>query len=169
MFFKKKCPSCGTNNPKYATSCASCGAPFELRQAEIPETIKDYDETIRLNPQSAEAYYKRGFIYQNLGQGERAIDDFNKAIRINPQFAKAYSNRAYAYLNKGHYGQAIADCTRAIKLDPNDAIARLNRGVAYKLQGNKAEATADFEKAITLSDNPRSIEMAKQQLKELSK
>ena len=56
----------------------------------------------------------------------------------------------------------------AIKLDPNDAIACLNRGVAYKLQGNKSEAIADFEKAITLSDNPRLIEMAKQQLKELS-
>ena len=111
MFFKKKCPSCGTKNPKDATTCASCGAPFELRQAESREAIKDYDEAIRLNPQSAEAYYKRGFFYQNLGQGERAIEDFDKAIRIDPQFAKAYSNRAHAYLNKGHYGQAIADCT----------------------------------------------------------
>ena len=169
MVFKKKCPSCGTKNPKDATTCASCGAPFELRQAKIPEAIKDYDEAIHLNPQSAEAYYKRGFFYQKLGHGERAIEDFDKAIRINPQFAKAYSNRAYTYLNKGQYGLAISDCTKAIKLDPNDAVACLNRGVAYKLQGNKAEATADFEKAITLSDNPQLIEKAKQQIKELSK
>ena len=104
MFVKKKCSSCGTKNPKSATTCASCGTPFELRQAESRKASKDYDEAIRLNPQSAEAYYKRGFFYQNLSQGERAIEDFSKVIRIDSQFAKAYSNRAYAYLNKGYYG-----------------------------------------------------------------
>ena len=169
MFFKKKCPSCGTKNPKDATTCASCGASFELRQTESREAIKGYDEAIRRNPQSAETYFKRGFFYQNLGQGERAIEDFGKAIRIDPEFAQAYSNRAYAYLNKGHYGQAIADCTKAIKLNPNDAVSCLNRGAAYKLQGNKVEAKADFEKAITLSGNPKLVEMASQQLRELSK
>ena len=105
-----------------------------MRQAESREAIKDYDEAIRLNPQSAEAYFKRGFFYQNLGQGEQAIEDFDKAIRIDSQFAKAYSNRAYAYLNKGHYGQTIADCTSAIKLDPNDAVSCLNRGVVEELR-----------------------------------
>ena len=169
MFFKKKCPSCGTKNPTDATTCASCGAPFELRQVESPKAIKDYDEAIRLNPQSAEAYYKRGFLYQSHDYVERAIEDFDKTIRIDPQFAKAYSNRGYAYLNNGHYGQAIADCTKAIKLDSEDVVSRLNRGVAYKLQGNEAEARADFEKAIALSNNPRVIDMAKQQLRELSK
>ena len=169
MFFKKKCPNCGSKNPKNAPICTSCGAPFELRPAKILEAIKDYDEAIRLNPQSAEAYYKRGFFYQSQDFVERAIEDFDKAIRIDPQFTKAYGNRAYAYLNKKQYDLAIADCTKAINLDPNDAVACLNRGVAYKLQGDKAKATADFEKAITLSDSPQLIEKAKQQIMGLSK
>ncbi len=65
-------------------------------------------------------------------------------------------------------GQTIDDCTKAMELNPNDAVSYLNRGIAYKLQSNKAKATADFEKTITLSSNPRLIEMARQQLKELS-
>ena len=80
MLFKKKCPSCGSKNPKDAITCASCGTPFELRQLERPETIRDYDEAIRLSPQSAEAYYKRGFAYQKLGQGEQAIEDFDARV-----------------------------------------------------------------------------------------
>ena len=168
MFFKKKCPSCETKNPINTTTCASCGASFESRKADSPQSIKDYDEAIRLNPQSAEAYYKRGFAYQNMGQGERAIEDFDRAIRINPEFAMAYSNRGYAYLNKRQYDRAVVDCTKAIKLDPSDAVAYLNRGTAYKLQGNTAEATADLEKAITLSENPRLIEMASKQIQEIS-
>ncbi len=168
MFFKKKCPSCGTKNPINAATCASCGASFESRKADSPQSIKDYDEAIRLDPQSAEAHYKRGFAYQNMGQGERAIEDFDRAIRINPEFAMAYSNRGYAYLNKGQYDRAVVDCTKAIKLDPSDAVAYLNRGTAYKLQGNTAEAAADLEKVITLSENPRLIEMASKQIQEIS-
>jgi len=168
MFFKKQCPSCGTKNPINAVTCASCGDSFESRKADSPQYIKDYDEAIRLAPQSAEAYYKRGFTYQNMGQSERAIEDFDRAIRINPEFAMAYSNRGYAYLNKRQYNRAIVDCTKAIKLDPSDAVAYLNRGTAYKLQGNTAKATADLEKAITLSENPRLIEMASKQIQEIS-
>jgi tetratricopeptide (TPR) repeat protein len=173
MFFRKKCPTCGKTNPRNAENCASCGTSFELKQSvsrvEGSEATNNYDEAIRLNPQSAEAYYKRGLEYQKLGQQEPAIADFDKAIRIDPQFAKAYCNRGYAYLNKEQYDLAIADCTKAAKLDPKDAVARLNLGVAYKLQGNKAEAIVNFEKAINLSENVEAVEMAKQEIKKLSK
>ncbi len=168
MFFKKKCPSCGTKNPINAATCASCGASFESRKADSPQSIKNCDEAIRLDPQSAEVYYKRGFAYQNMGQGERAIEDFDRAIRINPEFAMAYSNRGYAYLNKRQYDRAVVDCTKAIKLDPSDAVAYLNRGTAYKLQGNTAEAIANFEKSISLTGNPQWIEMARQGIESLS-
>ncbi|MFH1382072.1 MAG: tetratricopeptide repeat protein [Chloroflexota bacterium] len=169
MFFKKKCPNCGAMNPKGAPTCARCGASFEMRPARILAAVKDYDEAIRLNPQSAEVYYKRGFFYQSHGYAERAIEDFDKTISLDPQFAQAYSNRAYAYLNKKRFDLAIADCTKAINLNPSDAVAFLNRGVAYNLQGDKARAKIDLEKAIALSDNPRLIETARQQIKGLAK
>jgi len=168
MFFKKKCQSCGTKNPINAAACVSCGASFESRNSYSPQSVEDYDEAIRLDPQSAEAYFKRGLAYLNMGQGELAIEDFDKAIRIDPEFAKAYSNRGYAYLNKSQYDRAVVDCTKAIKLDSSDAVAYLNRGTAYKLQGNIAEATAELEKAIALSENPRLIEMANKQIQEMS-
>jgi Tfp pilus assembly protein PilF len=106
MFFKKSCPNCGTGNRKDATTCSRCGIRFDLRQGDR-EAVKDYDEAIRLNPQSAEAYYKRGFVYQKMGQRERAIDDFDKAVHIDPQFVRAYSNRAFAYLNNNQYDLAV--------------------------------------------------------------
>ena len=74
-----------------------------------------------------------------------------------------------AYLNKGQYDLAIADLSKAIELDPSLAEAYGNRAWAYKKQGKKAEAIADFEKFITLTDNPQWIEMARQQIEELSK
>ena len=155
MFFKKRCKSCGSTNPRNAETCTSCGASFH--------------EVIRLNPQNAEAYYERGLELQKQGQEEKAIDYFNKAIHIDPQFSKAYRNRGYAYLNTKQYELAIADNTKAAKFDPSDPVARLNLGVAYKLQGKKTEAIINFEKVLSLSDNPEVLEMVKQEIEELSK
>ncbi len=168
MFSKKKCPICGAKNSRYATTCASCDAPFELRQAEGQIAIEDYDETIRLNPNDAEAYFKRGNAYYNLNKEKRAIEDYDKAIRLNPQFAEAYHNRGTTYRDLGQYNRAIKDYDETISLNPNDAEAYFNRGNAYKLQGNKAEATADFEKFTTLTNNPLWIQRARREIEGLS-
>jgi len=169
MFFRKNCPNCAAKNPRDATTCASCGAPFELRQAEGQIAIEDYDEAIRLNPKDADAYFSRGNAYYSLNKKERAIEDYDKAIRLNSQFADAYHNRGTTYCDLGQFERAIEDYDEAIRLNPKDAIAYNSRSNAYKLQGKKAEAIADFEKFITLTDNPQWVEIARQQIEELSK
>ena len=139
MVFRKKCSNCGAKNPKRAITCATCGAPFELRQAEAQKAIKNYEEAIhkkasRPNLMDADAYNTQGNRYLELRQLERAIADFDEAIRLDPKYTAAYGNRA----------------------------------IAYKLQGNKTKAIADFEKFITLTSDPRLIQIAKQQTKELA-
>ncbi len=169
MFFKKKCPNCAAKNPIDATTCASCGAPFELRQAEGQIAIEDYDEAIRLNPKDAVAYFNRGNDFYSLNKKKRAIEDYDQAIHFDPQFADAYHNRGTTYCDLGQYNRAIEDYGETIRLNPNDAEAYFNRSNAYKLQGEKAEAIADFEKFTTLTDNPQWVEIARQQIEELSK
>ena len=63
----------------------------------------------------------------------------------------------------------MEDFNEAIRLEPGYEDAYYNRGLAYKEQGKKADAIADFEKFITLTDNPQWIEMARQEIEELSK
>ncbi|MFC2060313.1 tetratricopeptide repeat protein [Chloroflexota bacterium] len=70
---------------------------------------------------------------------------------------------------QGQYDEAISEFGKAIELDPNRTKAYYNRGLTYALLGKKAEAIADFEKFITLTNNPRSIEMARHQIEELSR
>jgi len=86
-----------------------------------------------------------------------------------PQYTNAYTNRDSTYANLGQFERAIEDYNEAIRLNPNLAMAYNNRGTAYKLKGKKAEAIADFKKVITLTNNPQWIEMARQQIEELSK
>ncbi|MFQ5996345.1 MAG: tetratricopeptide repeat protein [Dehalococcoidales bacterium] len=139
MFFRKKCSNCGAKNPKDATTCTTCGVPFELRQTEAQKAIKNYEKVLhekasRPNLMDADACNTRGNRYLEMHQVRRAIEEYDEAIRLDPEYAVAYGNRAFA----------------------------------YKRQGNKAKAIADFEKFITLTSDPRLIQIAKQQIKELA-
>ena len=127
MLFRKKCPSCGSNNPRGATSCASCGAPSEARQVEKPEALKDYDEAILLisiNPQFAKAYSNRGYAYLGKGQYDMAIADCNKSIRLDPNDAVARLNRGAAYKLQGNEAEAIADFEKAVTLSDNPQLIK---------------------------------------------
>jgi len=77
-------------------------------------------------------------------------------------------NQGNNLAENSRYDEAIEEYNEAIRLNPEYAEAYNNRGLAYKEQGKKAEAIADFEKFITLTTNPQWIEMARQQIEELS-
>ena len=62
---------------------------------DIQGAIADYTAAIRLNPNYAKAYNKRGIIHgRNLQDYPAAKADFDRAIAINPNYGDAYYNRA---------------------------------------------------------------------------
>jgi hypothetical protein len=111
---------------------------------QVPESVKDKcrDSTankmfaacstwIRLDPNSAEAYERRGFADDLKNLTDRAIADNTKAIALDPHHASVYYFRGEDYEKKGLYDKAIADYRAAMKLDPNyekpqDGLKRLS-------------------------------------------
>jgi len=134
MFFKNKCPICGAKNSRDATTCASCGTPFESRQAEDQMAIRGYDEAIRINPKDAVAYFNRGNTYHSLNNKRRAIEDYDQAIYLNPRDAVAYNNRGNAYKLQGREAEAIADLEKFITLTDNPQWAKIARQQIEELQ-----------------------------------
>ena len=67
--------------------------------------IKEFDESIRLDPEAADAYNNRGAVYAELNQFQKAIHDYDEAIRIEPDLSDAYYNRAIAYGDLGVLGR----------------------------------------------------------------
>jgi TonB family protein len=60
------------------------------------EAIINFNEVIRLWPNSANGYSNRGSVYLKLGQFERAITDFDRALALNPQLNAAATLRQEA-------------------------------------------------------------------------
>lgn len=103
---------------------------------DIPGAIANYTAAIRINPNYAKAYNKRGIIHgRNLKDYRAAKADFDRAIEIDQNYGDAYYNRAKVrYLLKDKPG-AIADYQKAAELyqkdgknqDYQDAMKHLNR------------------------------------------
>src|SRR5687768_17445347 len=55
----------------------------------------------------ASSYNKRGVVYSNRKEYDRAIADFTEAIRLNPREALFYNNRGRIYSNRREYDRAI--------------------------------------------------------------
>jgi len=126
-----------------------------LNKGDYDRAIQDYDQSIRLDPDSALARNNRGSAFQHKGDYERALRDYNDAIRLDSSFAVAFSNRGRVHHFQANYAQAIADYGQAIELDPDYALAYYNRALARFDQGLHIRAVPDFVRAYNLDpDNP---------------
>ncbi len=97
--------------------------------------IADFDQAIKLKPNSASAYNHRGLAYRRKGDSARAIQNYSKAVTLNPVYALAYNNRGYVYESLGQRDNAIADFNRALLLDGSltgafDGLKRLKAKVS---------------------------------------
>lgn len=127
------------------------------QEGRIPEAIGHYDEAIRLQPDYAYAYNKRGILYGKIGQYQQAIDDYTEAIRLQPDYALAYNNRANTYVGLGEYNLAIKDYNEAIRIKPDYAYAYNNRGYVYFKNGNNEMGCQDVQQACALGECKRLI------------
>ena len=88
---------------------------------DIEGAIADYTAAIRINPNYAKAYNKRGIIRgRNLQDYPAAKADFDRAIAINPNYGDAYYNRARVHEFLEDKPGAIADYQKAAELYQKD-------------------------------------------------
>ena len=99
---------------------------------------------------SAETYFLRGWVKDELGDYKGAIADYDTAIQLNLNDADAYLNRGVAKNKLEQYFAAITDFDTVIRIKPNYADAYYNRGVAKDNLRQRTAAINDYDTAIQL-------------------
>ena len=130
-------------------------------KVEINQIIVDYEDRLRRNPNDAEVYKDRGFIFMGKGYLEQAIIDFTKSLQLNPNNVKAYNYRGLANAQKNEPDKAISDYNYALKLTPDDATIFAMRGMAYSKKNEFDKAMADFNEALRLDPKCEQAYMGK--------
>lgn len=67
------------------------------------QAILDFNRTIELNPEYAEAYYYRGNAYNRIGEYQQAIKDFKVAARLGNKKAQDFLRKQG--INQYHNGR----------------------------------------------------------------
>jgi len=113
-------------------------------------SLKDFDQAIKLNSNEPLAYYNRGTAYVKLEDWKKAKKDFDLAIQGRPDYTDAYLNRGIASIYLKDLNAALADFNRGIQINPRVPNLYRARALVYKAQGNAAAASADELRAAQL-------------------
>lgn len=130
-------------------------SPSKAASPETNEAIRKLDDEIKAHPDDGNAYYRRGQVYAENADYQRAVADFNEAVRLNPSDPEALNNRCWTRAVLGQLQAAIDDCNSALRLKPNYADALDSRGLVNLKLGRYRQAIADFD--ATLKVNPKQV------------
>jgi tetratricopeptide (TPR) repeat protein len=122
-------------------------------RGESDAAITNYNKALKVHPDNAEIYYKRGLVSHEICDYAGAIADYTQAININPNYAKAYNKRGFSRYQIGDYEAAIEDYTQAIRINPHVAVNYKNRGDTRSHIGDNQGAIEDYTQAIKINPN----------------
>jgi Tfp pilus assembly protein PilF len=138
-----------------------------LAQKDYEAALREYNRAIQAAPHLADAYCKRGSIYQAIGKPEQALSDFDQAIQCDPRLGAAYLERGKMRTERGEHDAALADFGQLMLIRANDPDSYLQRGICLAKKGLVDDALADFHRVLKLTNHSDFAEPAKEFIRRL--
>jgi tetratricopeptide (TPR) repeat protein len=135
-FFTKLGAAPDTTPAQKAEASLVRGLAF-VRGGQLDKAKADFADTIKVDPNNAEALNGNGAALALEGQFPQAVAEFVKAIKANQYLTEAWTNLATLYLLGGKWAEAEQLCAAAAQRDPSSAEALLGQGLAQLMAGNK--------------------------------
>ncbi len=107
-------------------------------------------DTIAKNPNSVLAHNNLGFVLNEKGRHEEAIDCYRQALRLVAGDAGAHTNWGVALAAQGKLIEAIRHYQRALEINPHEANAYYNLAVTLGDMGRLEEAIEAYHQAVRL-------------------
>jgi tetratricopeptide (TPR) repeat protein len=125
-----------------------------LCAARHDRLAEDYfANALRLQPQSPEALYACGKLYQDEQNYVKAKNYYGQLLAISKDFFDASYNLGVISVKEQNYTEAIKYFSNAIGSAPKNPRGYYGRGYCYQLQKEDSHAAADFKYALTLDPN----------------
>jgi tetratricopeptide (TPR) repeat protein len=121
----------------------------------IDLAIKNFQESLMLDPASAEGHFFLGFALGEKGKIKEGLEEVRKAIAINPSLAQFEPNLPIQLKDhKGHL-EFLKEQLGIPKVSVNEFQARFNLGMTFLNKGLFDEARREFEDCLKVNNrNP---------------
>ena len=100
--------------------------------------------------QTAEEYFKRGYLKNNQEDPDGAIEDYDKAIPLKPDYTNAWNNKGLTLGKLIRYEEAIKCFDKAIEISPDSADGWYNKGITLGKLSKYVESEIYFLKVTKL-------------------
>jgi Flp pilus assembly protein TadD len=131
------------------------GAHLCLQLAETMEQRGYYAEAAnqcekarQLNPK-LDLSYRLALLYDQMGDGPRALTEYQRAVSLKPRDANLLSDLGYCYYNNGNWAEAEKALRQALEIDGKHQRARINLGLTLGMQGQYDEALETFSSVVS--------------------
>ncbi|MCH8992750.1 MAG: tetratricopeptide repeat protein, partial [Acidobacteria bacterium] len=101
---------------------------------------KRYRQTLRLDPDHADAHHNLGVIFALGGELEEALEHHRWALRVEPDHAEAHNSLGLVYAQQGRLDLAAEHYQASLRSDPNHPDTHVNLGNVLVAQGKPQEA-----------------------------
>jgi tetratricopeptide (TPR) repeat protein len=96
------------------------------------DAIDLYSRVLRIDPDSASAYFIVGNAQAKINHIEEAIKNYREAIRIKPDYDMAHNNLANALMLINKSGEAIKEYSETLRINPQNTQAQKNLNIALE-------------------------------------
>jgi tetratricopeptide (TPR) repeat protein len=101
---------------------------------------------IRMEPTFIEAYSTSGFLLENTGKEDQALQTYRRATEVAPQKWETWHDLGWFYLQHKSFPDAIRSYDRAVKLKGVPVFVWKNLAHAYEKDGQLKKALDTWEK-----------------------
>ena len=108
----KQIASSGSSTSQIATVLSKGQTLLNLDKPE--EALNEFEEALRIDPHSTEAWIKRGTALERLQRTDEAITSYDQAIAIDGSTATAYLFKAGVYNRQKKYAEALQCYEKAL-------------------------------------------------------
>ena len=139
------------------------------KSQQYDESIKNYQEALKLNPSDEITLLKIGNIYKIKNDNKNALDFYKKAIVVNPNYADGWFNLGLVYANEENTSKAKECFHRVITLDPAYGYAYYALALAYDQDGDEKEALDNYRIFLTRNKDEAVAKTVRERIKALEK
>ena len=119
-------------------------------RGDIDKAIVQWQETVRMAPDSAKAHHLLGLALRDRGDTTKAIAEFQQALRLDPDNATAHVHLAMAYESKGDTRGALTAYHSALQLVPASPYVHNRLGHLLAARGDWQGAIKEWQQTTQM-------------------
>lgn len=131
------------------TMCESARGAFD--DGDLDEAFDQYQQALKLAPDSVDARVGLGKVWLEYGEYERAYDEGLAALKKTKTRADVYELIGHAQRLRENYEGALEFYAKALEINPKAYVALYGRAIAYDMLGDTNAALQDFKNCLKIA------------------